>query len=92
LFEESPEQEPPKIGTTPVEAKRELVERALKMIGLYRALVGAEKPSFEQGRNPANGGHGDVSGIAAVSEENSPMRQSVLGQIVVATPTMGQHR
>ena len=64
LFEESPEQESPKIGTTPVEAKRELVKIALKMIGLYRALVGAEEPSLKQGRNPVNGGHGDVSGIA----------------------------
>jgi SLT domain-containing protein len=92
LFGESPEQEPPKIGTTPVEAKRELVKIALKMIGLYRALVGAEKPSLEQGRNPVNGGHGDVSGIAAVWEDGSPMRKSVFGEIVVATPTSGQHR
>jgi len=56
LFEELPEQQSAKTRTTPIEAKCELVKAALQMIWLDGALVRAEKPSFEQGRNPIDPG------------------------------------
>lgn len=76
---------------TPIESKRKLVKVALQMIGLDGALVGAEKPSFEQGSHPVDTGHGDVSRITAIGDDSPSMNQSVSGEIVVATPAIGQH-
>jgi hypothetical protein len=61
------------------------------MIWLDGALVRAEKPSFGQGRNPVNRGHGDMSRIAAVGDDISLMDKSVGSEIIVATPAIGRH-
>jgi hypothetical protein len=47
LFEEAPKKEPPEFRAASVEAKGELIEVRLEVIGLYGPLVGPEQPAFE---------------------------------------------
>lgn len=91
LFEEPPEQQPAKTRTMSIEAKREFVKLALQMLWRYGTLVCAEKPLFEQGGNPMNSRHSDMSGIAAVGGDGSAIKESVRCEVIIGSPTIGQH-
>jgi hypothetical protein len=48
-LEQTMEDEPPAAGVTTVEAEDKLIEVSRQMCGIYRTLVGAEKPTLGEG-------------------------------------------
>ena len=55
-FEYAVEDQPPTAGPAPVEAEAELVQVALQVLVLDRALVGAQQPALGQGGDPVDPG------------------------------------
>ena len=53
------------------------------------SLVGAEKPSFEQGSNPVNGGHGYVGWIIAVGQDEGTRSRPASAQAVLVVRSGG---
>ena len=61
------------------------------MLTTYRALVCAQQPALNQGCNPMNAGHADVSRVAGIRNNNFVMFEAGLRQLVVALPPIGQN-
>ena len=55
-FEHAVEDQPPAAGPAPVEAEAELVQVALQVLVLDRALMGAQQPALGQGGDPVDPG------------------------------------
>lgn len=81
LLEQAPEHEPAAGRGSSVEPVGELLEVALQIARVDRALVGAQQPALEQRRNAVHPRQDDVGGVAAAG-------LNVLGARVV-TPCSG---
>ena len=94
-FEHAVEDQPPAAGPAPVEAEAELVQVALQVLVLDRALVGAQQPALGQGGDPVDPGQ-QLAGVLPAGA-GGPLAAPDMGitepgDPVVAHPAVGDHR
>jgi len=78
-------------GSTPIEAKCELIQVALEMLGSNLSLMGCDKPSFEQ-RGYKVDMREDLDGKLAISPGvSNPVLESRLWQTFVTVPAVGMN-
>src|SRR5450755_2701785 len=94
-FEYAVEDQPPAAGSAPVEAEAELVQVALQVHVLDRALVGAQQPALGQGGDPVDPGQ-QLAGVLPAGAGGPlaapDMGVTEPGDPVVAHPAVGDHR
>ena len=84
LFEEAPKQQPPELRATPVEAKDELVEVGLEVVGGNGSLVGAQQPPFEETGDAVNSGQRHMGRLPGADND--------MGLMLIAVPNRGRVR
>jgi hypothetical protein len=91
LFEEAPKKESPEFRAASVEAKGELIEVRLEVIGLYGPLVGPEQPAFEEASDAVNPGQGHMGRIACGGYNMGPVEIGVPDSSRVRGQTIGDN-
>lgn len=92
LFKKPAEHETAAAGMAAVEPESELLKVGLEMGSVYRALMGAQQPALEKTCDPVNTRHRYMGGVTAVGEDGLLALETVLGEVVVATPSVGLDR
>ena len=77
-------------GAAAVETECEFIEVVVEVVELDAALMGAQKPSLEQGGDPVDGGHRDMGRLTARRQVGHPMPVAGLLESAVAAPGIGQ--
>ena len=89
LFSETMKDLSDMAGSTPVEAKRELIQIALEMLGANFSLMGCAKPSLEQRGNKVDMREDLDRKLPISLGVSNPVLEPRLCQTVVAVPAVG---
>ncbi len=89
LFSEAVKDLSDMAGSTPVEAKRELIQIALEMLGADFSLMGCAKPSLEQRGNKMDMREDLDSKLPISLGMSDPVLEPRLCQTIVAVPAVG---